>query len=47
MAEERLPRPTPDPPVSSPAAGKISVVIAGRLKVTSSDRRVVITRKEQ
>lgn len=46
MAEERLPRPVPDSPVSSPANGKISVIVTGRLKVTSNDKRVEIIRKE-
>ncbi len=43
---ERLPRPEPDSPIDNPGAGKISVVYSGRLKMTSSDQRVVIRRKE-
>lgn len=43
---ERLPRPKPDSPVNNPGAGKIKVIVSGRLKVTSSDRRVEIERRE-
>ncbi len=44
---ERLPRPEPDSPVSNPAGGKITIVVSGRLKITSPDRRVEIIRKGQ
>ena len=42
---ERLPRPEPDPPITNPAAGKIKVFTSGRLRVTSSDQRVVIIKE--
>jgi len=44
---ERLPRPEPNSPVDNPSAGKITVVVSGRLKVTSGDQRVEVIRKEQ
>ena len=46
MTDAALPRPVPDPPVTNPSAGKISVIISGRLKISSSDKRVEITRKD-
>ena len=50
MAEkkaERLPRPKPDSPVNNPDGGKITIVVSGRLKITSPDQQVKIIRKEQ
>ena len=43
---EALPRPEPESPINTPSDGKIKVIISGGLKVTSSDPRVVIERKE-
>jgi len=42
---ERLPRPDLPSPVSNPGGGGIKVIVSGRLKVTSTDKRISIVRK--
>ena len=44
MAEKPLPRPELPSPITT-SMGKIQVICAGRIKVTSSDPRVTIERK--
>lgn len=34
------------PQINNPDAGKIKVIVSGRVKVTSSDPRVVIVRRD-
>ncbi len=38
--------PKPEVKINNPDAGKIRVIVSGRVKVATTDPRVVITRKD-